>query len=48
MSEQVVVCGDSYKEAESYIDDKTVIVTDPPYNIKYHYRTYTDNKKDKD
>lgn len=45
MAIQDVVCGDSYKIAAQYIDDKTVIVTDPPYNIKYHYQTYKDNKK---
>lgn len=48
MSKQIVICGDSYTKAKDYIDDKTVIVTDPPYNIKYHYRTYTDNKKDEE
>lgn len=46
MSSQIVVQGDSYRDAPSYIDDKTVIVTDPPYNIRYHYKTYRDNKKD--
>ncbi len=48
MSQQKVVCGDAYKNVEKYLDDSTVIVTDPPYNIKYHYRTYTDNKKDEE
>lgn len=45
MSTQKIICGDSYKITKDYIDDKTIIVTDPPYNIKYHYKTYTDNKK---
>lgn len=48
LSIQKIVHGDSYELATQYIDDKTVIVTDPPYNIKYHYRTYKDNKKDED
>lgn len=48
MPQQQVVKGDSYKDAAKYIDDKTVIVTDPPYNIDYHYRTYSDNKKDEE
>lgn len=48
MSKQTIICGDSYKLASRYIDDNTVIVTDPPYNIKYHYKTYKDNKRDDD
>lgn len=48
MASQIVMCGDAYKDSAQYIDDNTVIVTDPPYNIKYHYRTYNDNKKDED
>lgn len=46
MSTQIVLKGDAYLDAPKYIDDKTVIVTDPPYNIRYHYKTYRDNKKD--
>ena len=48
MSNQIVAPGNAYKDAINYIDDKTVIVTDPPYNIKYHYKTYKDNKKNED
>lgn len=46
MSTQIVLKGDAYLDAPKHIDDKTVIVTDPPYNIRYHYKTYRDNKKD--
>lgn len=42
MSEQLVVCADCLDVAEDYIDDGCVIVTDPPYNIGYHYATYRD------
>ena len=48
MASQIVLCGDSYDMTVSLVDDTTVIVTDPPYNINYHYRTYKDNKKDED
>ncbi len=27
-------------------DRKVCVVTDPPFNIKYHYNTYKDNKKE--
>lgn len=45
MAEQIIYQGDSYKDIGKYLTDNSVIVTDPPYNIKYHYKTYTDNKK---
>lgn len=48
MSNQIIIQGDSYKDAPKYIDNQTVIITDPPYNIKYHYKTYNDNKKNED
>lgn len=48
MATQIVREGDAFTNALQCIDDKTVIVTDPPYNIKYHYRTYTDDKNDDD
>ena len=46
MSSQIVLKGDAYLDSFKYIDDETVIVTDPPFNIRYHYKTYQDNKKD--
>lgn len=48
MSEQHVICGSAYEDIDALIDDKTVIVSDPPFNIKYHYRTYSDSLKDED
>ena len=46
MSSQIVLKGDAYLDSFKHIDDETVIVTDPPFNIRYHYKTYQDNKKD--
>ena len=48
MANQIVVQGDAYTDTERYIDDKTVIVSDPPFNVRYHYRTYKDSLKDSD
>lgn len=48
MANQIVVQGDAYADTERYIDDKTVIVSDPPFNVRYHYRTYKDSLKDSD
>lgn len=48
MANQIVVQGNAYHDMYEYMDGKTVIVTDPPFNIGYHYRTYKDNKKDED
>lgn len=48
MAQQVVVHGDAYADAARYVDDKTVIVSDPPFNIKYHYSTYPDSMRDSD
>lgn len=45
---QIIYQGDSYKDIDKYLTAKSVIVTDPPYNIKYHYNTYTDNKRQED
>lgn len=37
------------KEFENLIEGKNVIiVTDPPFNIGYHYNNYKDSKKEKD
>ena len=32
-----------YHVLEKYNQDKIIIVTDPPFNIGYHYNTYKDN-----
>lgn len=44
MARQNVVCGDCHSIIKDYLAPNVVIVTDPPYNIKYHYKTYRDNK----
>lgn len=48
MTSQVVVHGDAYRNLGKYIDEHTVIVSDPPFNMRYHYRTYKDSLKDSD
>lgn len=50
MSNQIVLHGNAYNDVANIVSkyEKTIIVTDPPYNIKYHYNTYTDNKKNED
>ena len=48
MTSQVVVHGDAYRDLGKYIDEHTVIVSDPPFNMRYHYRTYKDSLKDSD
>lgn len=48
MTSQVVVHGDAYRNLGKYIDEHTVVVSDPPFNMRYHYRTYKDSLKDSD
>lgn len=48
MASQLIIQDYSYLDAPKYIDDKTIIITDPPFNIKYHYKTYQDNKKNEE
>ena len=42
MSEWNIVQGDCMELIDEYIDGFTVIVTDPPFNIGYHYKGYND------
>lgn len=37
-----VICGDAVEEVQK-IQSKFIIVTDPPFNIGYHYNDYKDN-----
>lgn len=40
-------CNDDYKNQIDAIDeDNTIIVTDPPFNIGYHYNEYKDSMND--
>lgn len=42
MSNWKIINADSSKVIHEYINDKTIIVTDPPFNIGYHYKGYKD------
>lgn len=42
MSNWKIINADSSKVVREYINDKTIIVTDPPFNIGYHYKGYKD------
>lgn len=42
MSNWKIINADSSKVIRKYINDKTIIVTDPPFNIGYHYKGYKD------
>lgn len=46
MAEQIILNGDSTDLLPDIIRsvDSPVIVTDPPFNIKFHYNKYRDNK----
>lgn len=43
MSEWRIVHGNCMELIDKYIDESTVIVTDPPFNIGYHYKGYNDH-----
>jgi DNA modification methylase len=45
MSNWKIINADSSKVIRKYINDKTIIVTDPPFNIGYHYKGYKDRLK---
>lgn len=45
MSNWKIINADSSKVIREYINDKTIIVTDPPFNIGYHYNGYKDRLK---
>lgn len=45
MSNWKIINADSSKVIREYINDKTIIVTDPPFNIGYHYSGYKDRLK---
>ena len=45
MSNWKIINADSSKVICKYINDKTIIVTDPPFNIGYHYSGYKDRLK---
>lgn len=45
MSNWKIINADSSKVIREYINDKTIIVTDPPFNIGYHYKGYKDRLK---
>lgn len=42
-----LINGDAIQELNK-IEDKIIIVTDPPFNIGYHYKTYKDNLSEND
>ena len=46
MSNWEIVNGDCTLLIDKYINKNTIIVTDPPFNIGYHYKGYNDNKDD--
>lgn len=46
MSDWEIVNGDCTLLIDKYINKNTIIVTDPPFNIGYHYKGYNDNKDD--
>ena len=46
MSNWEIVNGDCTLLIDKYINKNTIIVTDPPFNIGYHYKGYNDNKND--
>lgn len=46
MSNWEIVNGDCTLLIDKYINKNTIIVTDPPFNIGYHYEGYNDNKDD--
>lgn len=46
MSNWEIVNGDCTLLIDKYINKNTIIVTDSPFNIGYHYKGYNDNKDD--
>ena len=42
MSRWQIIEADCYEVIDNYIDKNTVIVTDPPFNIGYHYSGFKD------
>ena len=43
-----LINGNCLEELKKLTDEKIVIVTDPPYNMNYHYRSYKDKLKEED
>lgn len=43
-----LICGDCRTELKKIDTSNCIIVTDPPFNIGYHYNEYKDKMKEKD
>lgn len=41
-----IINGDANSILKNYITPGAVIVTDPPFNIGYHYKTYKDKMRE--
>jgi len=48
MSKQEIYNVDFREKMGGLNKDKTIIITDPPYNIGYHYNSYDDKLSDDD
>lgn len=46
--EIILINGDCRKEIDKFKNDESIIVSDPPFNIGYHYNSYKDNMNDEE
>lgn len=48
MSDSVLLNSDCLEAKKTLNSEKLIVVTDPPFNIKYHYNEYKDNMAEED